>query len=236
MKRAMTRTGNCTAPGLTRVAFSDVRMGLDYSPRADPAVARGTFTRFAAAIVVISVFFTVSIAGAGTPVGLRQMENLGRGVVALNRGDGKVYVGWRLLGTDSDDIAFNLYRCEAGGAPIPIVGQHRKTTDFMDASANLDRGNSYFVRPLVNGVEGDPSAAFTLRANAPALPYLAFPLKREPGVQPVVTINTTVGDLDGDGEYECIVRWTGDVYRDPGKHSPSKDRLKRLKPTLHAHA
>jgi rhamnogalacturonan endolyase len=211
---------------MTRIAFSVVRMGLVFSPRADPAVASGALTRFAAAIVVISVFFTVSIAGAGAPAGPRQMENLGRGVVALNRGDGKVYVGWRLLGTDPDDIAFNLYRSEAGGAPIPIVGQHRKTTDFVDASANLDRENSYFVRPLVNGVEGDPSAAFTLRANAPALPYLAFPLKREPGDHPVVTINTTVGDLDGDGEYEYIVRWTGDVYRDPGKHSPSKDTLK----------
>ena len=38
----------------------------------------------------------------------RQMEKLGRGMVAINQGGGKVYVGWRLLGTDPDDIAFNI--------------------------------------------------------------------------------------------------------------------------------
>ena len=30
----------------------------------------------------------------------RQMEKLGRGVVAIDQGDGKVYLGWRMLGTD----------------------------------------------------------------------------------------------------------------------------------------
>ena len=40
----------------------------------------------------------------------RQMEKLGRGVVAVHYQQGKVFVGWRLLGTDPDDIAFNVYR------------------------------------------------------------------------------------------------------------------------------
>jgi len=46
---------------------------------------------------------------------LRHMEHLGRGVVAIHQGDGKVYVGWRLLGTDPDEIAFNLYRTAGDG-------------------------------------------------------------------------------------------------------------------------
>jgi hypothetical protein len=37
-------------------------------------------------------------------VAQRQMENLGRGMVAINQGKGKVYVGWRLLATDPDDV------------------------------------------------------------------------------------------------------------------------------------
>ena len=41
---------------------------------------------------------------------LRFMENLGRGMIAINQGNGRVYVGWRLLGTDPNEIAFNLYR------------------------------------------------------------------------------------------------------------------------------
>ena len=40
----------------------------------------------------------------------RQMERLGRGVVAVNQGDGKVFVSWRLLGDDPEATAFNLYR------------------------------------------------------------------------------------------------------------------------------
>ena len=42
-----------------------------------------------------------------TPV--RQMERLGRGVVAINCGD-HVFVSWRLLGTEPQDTAFNVYR------------------------------------------------------------------------------------------------------------------------------
>ena len=30
----------------------------------------------------------------------RQMEKLGRGVVAINQGEGKAFVSWRLLGTE----------------------------------------------------------------------------------------------------------------------------------------
>jgi rhamnogalacturonan endolyase len=38
----------------------------------------------------------------------RPMEYLTRGLVAVHQGDGKVFLSWRLLGTDPDDIAFNL--------------------------------------------------------------------------------------------------------------------------------
>ncbi len=39
-----------------------------------------------------------------------QMENLGRGVVAVRQSSTQVYVGWRMLGTDPFHITFNLYR------------------------------------------------------------------------------------------------------------------------------
>ena len=37
----------------------------------------------------------------------RQMENLDRGVIAI-KDKGRFFVGWRVLGTDADDLAFNL--------------------------------------------------------------------------------------------------------------------------------
>jgi rhamnogalacturonan endolyase len=32
------------------------------------------------------------------------MEYLTRGLVAVNQGDGKLFVSWRLLGSDPDDV------------------------------------------------------------------------------------------------------------------------------------
>jgi rhamnogalacturonan endolyase len=39
-----------------------------------------------------------------------RLESLGRGIVAIHQPDGRVAVSWRLLGTDPEGVAFNLYR------------------------------------------------------------------------------------------------------------------------------
>src|SRR5688500_20285834 len=52
--------------------------------------------------------------------GARQMERLGRGLVAVRQDSGRVFVSWRLLGTDPDDVAFNLYRIVGGAAPVRV--------------------------------------------------------------------------------------------------------------------
>ncbi|HYJ89034.1 MAG TPA: hypothetical protein VEW46_23410, partial [Pyrinomonadaceae bacterium] len=49
--------------------------------------------------------------------GRRQLERLGRGLVAVHFETGKVFVGWRMLGTDPGNIAFNVYRATNGGKP-----------------------------------------------------------------------------------------------------------------------
>src|SRR5512134_974208 len=55
------------------------------------------------------------------------MEGLGRGVVALRSSATDVFVGWRVLGTDPPDVAFNLYRSSDGAPAVrlnaaPITG------------------------------------------------------------------------------------------------------------------
>lgn len=40
----------------------------------------------------------------------REVEALDRGLVAIRQAEGKVYLGWRLIGTEPEKTAFNLYR------------------------------------------------------------------------------------------------------------------------------
>ena len=99
----------------------------------------------------------------------RQMEKLGRGLVAVNRGDGKVFVGWRLLGTDPDGIAFNVYRVTDRGKPVRLNDRPvASSTNFVDAKADLKKSNAWFTRSILNGRERAASARFTLKGGAPA--------------------------------------------------------------------
>lgn len=134
------------------------------------------------------------------------MEFLSRGVVAVNQGGGKIFVGWRLLGTDAENTAFNLYR-ETSGKVVklndkPLAG----ATNFVDETAELNVSNSYFVRVVAGKKEQPASAKFTLPANAPVRQYLSVPLKTPAGYAPN---DASVGDLDGDGEYEIVLHQVG---------------------------
>ena len=134
----------------------------------------------------------------------RQMERLGRGLVAIHRADGGAYVGWRLLGTDPDGIAFNVYRAAGGGRPVRLnEAPITSSTNFVDARADLSQPNAWFVRPILDGREQAASVPFTLKGAASARPYIALPLKTPAGCTPN---DASAGDLDGDGEYEIVLK------------------------------
>jgi rhamnogalacturonan endolyase len=138
---------------------------------------------------------------------LRQMEKLGRGVVAVNQGDGKVFVGWRMFGTDEDDIAFNLYRITDNGKAVKLNEKPiADVTHFIDEKAEIQKSNAYFVRPVLNKKEQKASARFILPANSSARQYLSIPLQTPENYTPN---DASVGDLDGDGEYEIVLHQAG---------------------------
>ena len=137
----------------------------------------------------------------------RQMESLGRGVVAINQGGGHVFLSWRLLGNEPSGLAFNVYRTVGDGHPkklnaLPLTNE----THYTDNDAELSQATEYTVRPVLDGKELEPSVPFRFLANAPARPYLTIPLRTPAGYSPN---DCAVGDLDGDGEYELVVHMAG---------------------------
>jgi len=150
-----------------------------------------------------------------TPHLSRQVEDLNRGVVAVRNATAEIYVGWRMLGTDPSDVAFDLYR-SAGGGPAVKLNQAplTQTTDFVDSTANASVDNTYFVWPIIAGVELAPSETFTLDGGAPVQQFLNVPLQIPAGGTTPDAVpytynanDASVGDVDGDGQYEIILKW-----------------------------
>ncbi|RYZ30857.1 MAG: rhamnogalacturonan lyase [Chitinophagaceae bacterium] len=135
----------------------------------------------------------------------RQMEALDRGVVAVRNADGKVFVSWRLLGTEPQELAFNVYRAVESGKQqklnkAPIKNVTSIEDDLIDTTHNI----AYSVRPVVNGKETGGAKTFVLKKGNQ--PYFSIPLQTPKGYAPN---DGSVGDLDGDGEYEIVVHQTG---------------------------
>ncbi|WP_447004098.1 RICIN domain-containing protein [Saccharothrix isguenensis] len=133
----------------------------------------------------------------------RQVENLDRGVVSVRSGTGNL-VSWRLLGSDPAGVGFNVYRGTTKLNSTPITG----STNHLDGGAAVDA--SYTVRAVVDGVEQTPSPQSLRFANG----YLDVPLQIPAGGTTPSGENysysandASVGDLDGDGRYEIVLKW-----------------------------
>jgi rhamnogalacturonan endolyase len=139
----------------------------------------------------------------------RQMENLGRGVVAVRSSSTQVFISWRLLGLDPSGIEFNVYRSANGGAAVKLNGASLSGgCNYTDTTANLTQSNAYHVRSVIGGIEQTASGAWMLPANAPVQPMFRIPLQN---LTNHYVHFVWVGDLDGDGEYDFIVNRLGTV-------------------------
>ena len=155
-----------------------------------------------------------------------QREQLNRGVVAVRTEDGKVAVSWRTLMSDPKGQPYDVYRngVKLNTKPLTTGG-----TFFIDEQP-LQTDATYEIRG------GGSSGKWLLRADAP-IGYLTIPLQKpEGGKVPVMqqlppqgrrpsrwrddgsyqyTANdASVGDVDGDGQYEIFLKWEPTNARD----------------------
>ena len=126
----------------------------------------------------------------------REMEALDRGVVAVRQPEGKIFVGWRLLGNDPEGTAFNLYRITGGKEQRVNAEPLGGATHFIDPKPGT--ADAYEVRSVHRGKEGKPGKrAGILPAN-----FIEIPIQAIDGYRPG---DASAADLDGDGEYEIIL-------------------------------
>lgn len=161
--------------------------------------------RVSACLRTTSLVSTAAVlaAVAGPALAQRQVETLDRGVVAVPATGGGNLVTWRLLTSDSSSVAFNVYRGSTKLNSQPLTS----VTNFQDSGGS--GSSTYTVRAVVGGSEGSASAAAPVWGSG----YLSIPLQVPAGGSVggssyTYTANdASVGDLDGDGKYEVVLKW-----------------------------
>jgi hypothetical protein len=145
------------------------------------------------------LFLCLSVVAVMFSYGQRLMENLDRGLTAVKVSNG-VFVSWRMLGSEWNNTQYNLYR---NGVKL--------NTEPLSVSNYLDEGGSnastYTLGLVKEGVESPEPGNYAVWNKQ----YLEIPMRQiiKNGIDygPLYELNdATAADLDGDGQYEIIVK------------------------------
>ena len=136
-------------------------------------------------------------------------EKLSRGLIGIPTEEG-MYFSWRMTLEDAAGLQFDLYRSSNGGAEVKLNKEPiDRTSDFLDRTVDYTVDNRWTLKATTGEV-----ATWTRLKGEERNPYLSIPIcKPEDGEiagEPFTyTANDcSVGDLDGDGEYEIILKWS----------------------------
>lgn len=175
-----------------------------------------------------------------------QMERLGRGTVAIHH-DGGNFVGWRLLGDEGENVTFDVIR------DGQTIARDVYATNYNDAGG--EAGAVYEIVKKTGGEAGEtsePATAWgkeykTMRLDRPQGGSFHYAENDSTDCYAYYAQEGSVADVDGDGKYELLVKWTpsnakdnsasgftGNVYYDcyhiePGTaDEPAPQRLWRI--------
>jgi rhamnogalacturonan endolyase len=181
-----------------------VEIGKEWDPDQSGVYEfRGTLAETEGTENVFGRFATLYVYNRLQPMDPAQhAEWLDRGVIALPSEEG-IFISWRLLADEYDqDVKFNIYRNGEKLNDEPLF-----VTNFVDAEGVS--GDSYTVETLVQGTPTESNERV-----AASKDYLSIPLQKPEGGTTATggytytSNDASVGDLDGDGEYEVVVLWS----------------------------
>ncbi|MFC7303745.1 rhamnogalacturonan lyase [Streptomyces monticola] len=142
--------------------------------------------------------FLVTLPDTSNAAAARQVEGLDRGVVSVHTSSGNL-VSWRWLGTDPDQVSFNVYRAGTKVNSTPVTG----STNYFHSGA--PNSADYTVRAVVDGQEqGDSVHAVQFRSG-----YKDVPITPPAGGSGYTyeANDASVADLDGDGALDFVLKW-----------------------------
>ena len=152
------------------------------------------------------IIFAAALAGLAMSATAQQVsEKLNRAPVAVKTSDG-ILVSWRSLADDAKELTFDVYRNAE-----KVASNISEVTSWLDAE-----GKAGDVYKVVS------SAGETSQTTAWDNMFTSFDVARPAAIK---SGNTTgryrpddmaVGDVDGDGDYELILKWMPDNQRDSG--------------------
>lgn len=138
-----------------------------------------------------------------------QAENLNRAPVAVKTSKG-ILVSWRSLKSDAASLGFDVYR----GSTKLNASSITTKTNFLDEGG--EAGDTYTIK-ATNGEEFSVKAWDNM--------YKTITVNRPPQTKDASAALTgryrpdeiSIGDVDGDGEFEMVIKWLPDNQRDSGK-------------------
>lgn len=141
-------------------------------------------------------------------------ERLNRGAVAIKLSSTRVYISWRFLSTDTENTSFNIYRDGQKINSEPIT----RSTCYID-----ENGSPTAVYTITTEVDGSTTQSVDIPEVWDNF-YKKINLSRPPagktpsgGYYSYTPNDCSVGDVDGDGQYELFVKWDPTNSQDNSK-------------------